>query len=47
MQTATFLSFYCLSGNQVAYVNHIPQLTDILGGLHLLKESLGFLIQKV
>ena len=47
MQPATFLTFHCLTGDQVTDVDHVTQFTQFFGGLATFEEAFRLFVQDV
>ena len=47
VKTTTLLAFYCHAGDEIAHVDHIAELAEILAHLDTLEEILGLFVEKV
>ena len=47
VQAAAFLAFHGLAGDEVAHVDHVAQLADVLGGLHTFEELFRLFVKQI
>jgi hypothetical protein len=47
VQTSALLALQSPTGNQVTYVNHITELTDVLRSFDTLKKAFGLLVEHI
>ena len=47
MQATALLALQCPTGDEIAHINHVTQLTDVTTGLDTLEEALGLFIEHI
>ena len=47
VQAAAFLALHGLAGDEVAHVDHVAQLADVLGGLHTFEELFRLFVKQI
>ncbi len=47
VQSAALFALQGPTGDEIAHINHVAQLTDVARGLHALKEAFGLFIQHI